>query len=331
MKKEGIVSPNRHVVEDELVQAFGRLDLQVMAYVDTRPASDHERLMKEGEVTVKYMPTVFKDVDEARLYWEVIQRRSSHFIASTVAQSLKTGKYVPTTRFDFGAGAPVVNFHAESDIFFPKNGNWNKRDEGMLPPEYRKYSGEITRWFDAFHPFYKSIEKEVDGKSWTAASVLQIHAKTSEIMLLSSLFGDESNLDRFLPEYRSVISLAKEIASSPSFEVNKFKFDIGIVNPVRLVAKWCREPQTRREAIGLLRGSAVREGLYDGLVMAKTQGFIMELEEEGMENGKIPEEMRWRFRGVRLDCLRRRAEVEAERLGRRPDGERVVRGTVITW
>jgi hypothetical protein len=34
---------------------------------------------------------------------------------------------------------------------------------------------------------------------------------------------------------------------------------------------------------------------------------------------------------VRLDCLRRRAEVEAERLGRTADGGKDVRETVITW
>jgi hypothetical protein len=34
---------------------------------------------------------------------------------------------------------------------------------------------------------------------------------------------------------------------------------------------------------------------------------------------------------VRLDCLRRRADVEAERLGRNGDGSKERRGTVITW
>jgi hypothetical protein len=80
----------------------------------------------------------------------------------------------------------------------------------------------------------------------------------------------------------------------------------------------------------------VKEGLYDGLLMARTQEWIMELEEEGLvvgEDGigRIPEEMRWRYTGVRLDCSRRRADVEAERLGVGEDGSRVVRGTFITW
>jgi hypothetical protein len=113
--------------------------------------------------------------------------------------------------------------------------------------------------------------------------------------------------------------------------MQKFKFDLGIVNPLRLVGKWCREPRVRREAIALLRESRVREGLYDGLIMAGVQEWIMGLEEEGLEGGLIKEVMRWRFTGVRLDCLRRRAEVEAERLGRRADGGRDVRETVITW
>ena len=315
------------MIEDELVQAFGRLDLQVMAYVDPRPASDHERLMREGELTILHMPAIFTSVNEARLYWELVQRRSSHFIATTAAQSLRTGKDVPTVSIDLGAGEPAVLFHAESDIYksLPIIG-----DERM-PPEYRKYSGEIAQWFSAFTSFYEGIEKDTDERSWTAALLLQIHAKTSEIMLLSSLFGDESSLDRFMPEYREVVASARAISGSQYFQMQKFKFDLGIVNPLRLVAKWCREGGTRREAIGLLRESRVREGLYDGLIMAGVQEWIMELEEEGLVDGIIKEEMRWRYTSIRLDCLRRRADVEAERLGRNGDGTRDVRGTVITW
>jgi hypothetical protein len=277
------------------------------------------------------MPTIFKDVDEARLYWELVQRRSSHFIAKVAAESIRTGANVPTTDIDLGTGDPVVRYHAESEfyMFMPI------MDERMAE-EYRKYGGEIARWFSAFTPFYHSIKKGKYERAWTAASLLQIHAMTSEIMLLSSLTGDESSLDRFLPQYREVVSLARRISGSPFFQVQKFKFDLGIVNPLRLVAKWCREGKVRREAITLLRESKVREGLYDGLIMAKTQEWIMLLEEEGLvADGKgnlvIPEAMRWRYTNVRLDCLRRRAEVEAERLGRKRDGSRDVREMVITW
>ena len=324
-KMEGIVSPNRYIIEDELVQAFGRLDLQVMAYIDPRPTSTHESLMKEGEVTVRFMPDVFLTVDTARLYWEVVQRRSSHFIASAAAKKREGGRYVPTTKVDLGGGEEIMNFHPESEIY-------GADSEMGLPRDYQKCAAEISRWFDAFFPFYNELDKDMDDRTYIASSLLLIHAKTSEIMLLSSLFGDESSLDRFLPEYKEVVALASEVTRSKFFKPSKYKFDLGIVNPLRMVAKWCREPRTRREAIGLLRESGVREGIYDGLIMARTQEYIMELEEEGMdENGQIPEDMRWRYRGVKLDCVRRIAEVEAERLGRGPDGERVVRGTNISW
>ena len=36
-KDEGVRSPDAVAIDDELVQAFGRLDLQTMAYVDPRP------------------------------------------------------------------------------------------------------------------------------------------------------------------------------------------------------------------------------------------------------------------------------------------------------
>ena len=319
-----MVSPNRHVIEDELVQAFGRLDLQVMAFVDPRPPSIHDQLMHTGALTILHMPANFTSVDQARLYWDVVQRRSSHFIASTAAKSMKTGTYVPTTNVDLGIGESTLIYHPESEVFTGKE----------LPPEYEKYAGEIARWFSAFTPFYESLRAEKGAEQWsyTAMSLLYIHAKTSEIMLLNSLSRDENFLDRFLPEYKEVVELADEIMNSPFFETGSFKFDLGIVNPLRLVAKWCREGHTRRRALKLLRDGKVREGLYDGLNMATSQGWVMQLEEEGMdEQGRIPEEMRWRITSVKLDCLGGRVQLEAERFGRGISGERVVRGAAITW
>lgn len=329
-RKEGLSSPRPEIIEDELILAFGRLDLQVMAYVDLRPASAHEVLMREGDETILHMPKVFKDVDEARLYWELVQRRSSHFIAMVAAKSASAGKAVPTTKIDLGLGEEAVSFHAESNISGSLPAVFREGGEGM-PLEYRKYRSEIRRWFSAFTPFYASLSKFHDERSWTAASLLQIHALTSEIMLLSSLFGTESSLDEFLPEYKEVVELARQISESRYFQAQKFKFDLGIVNPLRMVGKWCRDGKTRRETIRVLRDGKVREGLYDGLIMSWVQEWVMGLEEEGLEDGKIREEMRWRVTGVRLDCLRRRAEVDAERLGRRADGTKDVRGTVITW
>ena len=329
-RKEGIASPEELTVEDDLVQAFSRLDLQVMTYVDPRPLDVHKSLKNEGDETMRQMPWMFENVDEARLYWELVQRRTSHFIACAAAQSADTVNPVPRTLVDMGTGAPLVNFHADSDIYksIPVD-----LIPGELGSDYRRYSAEIARWFGAFSLFYDGIKKEDDAKIWAAASLLKIHAKAMEVMLLSALFGNECSLDRFLPSYKEIVSTAKEISMYSLYQSSNYvSFDLGIVNPLRLVGKWCREPTLRREAIRILRESKPREGLYDGLVMAKVQEWVMTIEEEGiLENGFIPEESRAKITHVKIDLYKRTAELKCERLGRKEDGSRDERETIIGW
>jgi hypothetical protein len=55
-EKEGIASPKELTVEDDPVQSFARLDLQVMNYVDPRPPEVHEALKNEGEEKMRQIP-----------------------------------------------------------------------------------------------------------------------------------------------------------------------------------------------------------------------------------------------------------------------------------
>lgn len=114
----GLKSPKETEVEDDLVQAFARLDLQIMSYMDPRPPEVHRVLKEEGNEAISNMPTIFSTVEEARLYWELVQRRTSHFIATAAVEISKDGP-VPRksleTEINTGTGDAVVNFHAESD------------------------------------------------------------------------------------------------------------------------------------------------------------------------------------------------------------------------
>jgi len=51
-------SPVPHIIEDELIYAFNRLDLQVLTFFDTRPAEYHKSLLQDTE-PLKRMPTLF--------------------------------------------------------------------------------------------------------------------------------------------------------------------------------------------------------------------------------------------------------------------------------
>jgi hypothetical protein len=67
--------------------------------------------------------------------------------------------------------------------------------------------------------------------------------------------------------------------------------------PLHLTALKCRDPQIRRRAIALLLDCPVREGVWDGVMLAEVDEKLNLLEEGGV----IPEEKRWRIIKVEAD------------------------------
>lgn len=81
----GISSPAAHVIEHDLVQAAFFFDTQLLQHFDSRPIEVHQHLKHEGRETIERMPHNFTDVDEARAYWMLVQRRAAHFVWETTA------------------------------------------------------------------------------------------------------------------------------------------------------------------------------------------------------------------------------------------------------
>jgi hypothetical protein len=72
--------------------------------------------------------------------------------------------------------------------------------------------------------------------------------------------------------------------------------------PVHLTALKCQDPQIRRRGIALMLVCPVREGAWDGVMLAKVDEKLMLLEEEEVEEGKIiPEEKWWRVMKIEAD------------------------------
>lgn len=90
------------VVEDELIDQFNRLDLQIMIMYDSRNSNSlHSKMKDEGSLLIKNMPAVFTEVNTARQYLELISRRTYHFIGYAVANQ--------TSRFRFAENASPVD------------------------------------------------------------------------------------------------------------------------------------------------------------------------------------------------------------------------------
>jgi hypothetical protein len=77
-----INSPAPHVIEDDLLQAFARLDMQSNSFIDGRPIEYHLQMKDYGFDCITTMPVIFATVQEARKYYELVMRRLMHWISS---------------------------------------------------------------------------------------------------------------------------------------------------------------------------------------------------------------------------------------------------------
>lgn len=316
--KEGLASPAPDVIEDELIHAFQRLDVQIMSYSDARPAAVHAELRSEGAETIRNMPTHFTSIPQARLFLELIQRRTSHFIGCVATAPMK----IALDMGDDDAGE-IVEYYCHSEPHFALSANI----EPWIKDQCLSHVAELARWSAAFQTLHATLELDSLGR--TAAMLLDLQARMARIVLLVSIPNNASlSIDVFTPTFRKIIEQATHVSRHPLFsEQDLFSFDVGIVQMGWLVAKWCREPKVRRDAIQLLRGSRLREGMWDALIMAATAEWIMGVEEEGMdENEVIPESERVRITGIKIEYWRRKADVRCVKIG---GGEERV--AVIEW
>jgi hypothetical protein len=78
----GFKSPKPDVVEDDLVQTFGRLEVQTCDFVGVynRPTATKEReeaLRNAGTKVLRNMPRAFESLQDARIYLEYVYSRGS--------------------------------------------------------------------------------------------------------------------------------------------------------------------------------------------------------------------------------------------------------------
>jgi len=79
-------SPAPSIVEDELIQSFARLDLQVSILLDVRTAEFHQAIVEESANALKGMPSTFKDVSEARSWAVQVMRLECHLRSRSIGE-----------------------------------------------------------------------------------------------------------------------------------------------------------------------------------------------------------------------------------------------------
>lgn len=273
-------SPNRADLEDDLFHALLRLDVQVLSFFDTRPSYLHGAISSHGDEALRSMPSVFLSISQARVYWDLVSRRTSHFLASAFSAAGASSKAFmfddPVETYPEFLGLPSgIKLFAQSPVI--PTGQKAERE---------RFASEIEAWERAFAPLFKQLlgcsHQQAHG-----ATVLIMHAKMTSILLSGAFFKSEMDYDTLTPTFQSIVALATSIWSSHTISVSigvSFNFDLGILPPLFLVGTRCRDRVVRREAISLLLSDFHRESSWDSFGTALIARWVLGMEEDGVSS-----------------------------------------------
>lgn len=323
-KFEGITSPAPLIIEDRLLQAASYFETQILGLFDGRSRDDHAMLKREGKEAIYLMPQAFKDLDEACIYWDLVSRRSMHFICEY------------STDFNTGLNPYAVNDTTGLDsqekiLSYTKSSSDNPSREqnmGHYQVERKKYLEDISHWSAAFSDLYSRLKRTTNKRQIIGAHTLNVKSKAMEMGVGSAMESGTCSHDKYFTHFREIVNLSREIIRiKKTLSQSDFAVELGIIPSLHATAKWCRERTIRREAIALLRWYDSREGHWDSRVMADIDTCVMELEEEGIDTEYIPECARVRVLSITSDDGQGWALVEyirgSPRTGELPGSRRI--------
>ncbi|CZR55119.1 uncharacterized protein PAC_05005 [Phialocephala subalpina] len=309
---QGFASPAPEVVEDFLVQSFGRMEIQSMSVFDPRKIEVHSALKHEGKETIQAMPAQFVSIDQARVYLDLITRRLMHFTSSihvprNAGASLDLPKMPPppTNREQVTPWNDVIHPMPWCDGKIPLSNTSSALSSSPLIIEQESHATELKNWTTAFAPLL-TFSQASGGQDAISALTMSISAIASQISLRAAFFINESAYDIFIPEFHQIVNLSSNLlqlqssrsrsrsSPSPSPDSNHstgtggnneplihFAFDIGVVPPLYLVIVKCRDRKLRRQALKLMEENPRREGVWDSVTTVALGRWVIGLEEEG--------------------------------------------------
>jgi hypothetical protein len=302
------LSPSPHTVEDDLCHAFYRLEIEGMVYIDTLPIECHISRKDDRAAAVEKMPQEFENVSEAQIFGKILMRRTIHFL--------------------------LIAWNYDKHTLNPPDNNMYVLDKIKCNPtpqslaERDKYSKELSQWYSAFTPLLDRSASGQDKRERFSAICLHIHYICTCIAMDCLFRKTEIFFDALTPTFIEILSFAKVLLADP--DDSFFVFDSQVILPLEIVARKCRDPVIRREAIRLIFLVHRREGFMDSIVMAKICSWLVSIEEEGMLGNHIPETAR--AHSVRAEPGSKKGSLhvwcELPKLGGQV-GEVVIRETII--
>lgn len=283
--KTRIGSEDPRVVEEDILRAFGALEIQVMTYADGRTREAHEHYRHCGQASIDEMPELFNSLEDARTMLELVIRRSMHWLRSTMHLQDFSRQSSPSS-----SPTSDVEDSGPGSLFFDVDPTHEERQATLK---------EYERWDDAFRPLLNHCRKgSAPKEDFLLASTLRLHWLAGYMSIASNnSHSSLVNNGRFTTELQELVDIARTLLKQPDSHGptgTGYVFDMQIIVPLMTVGWVYRHRSLRREAIQLLLRSPRKEGVWDGIVVGKIMAWLADLEEEGLgseDEGKdyVPE------------------------------------------
>ncbi|KAG4433042.1 hypothetical protein IFR05_011481 [Cadophora sp. M221] len=302
-----IGSENPHIVEDDILRAFGNLEIQVMTYADGRTREAHEHYRHCGQASIDEMPEIFSSLEEARTMLELVIRRSMHWLRSTMHLQNFSTHSSPNS-----SPTSDTEDNGPCSLFFDVDPTFEERLETLK---------EYERWDGAFRPLLNHSRKgSAPHEEFLLASTLRLHWLAGYMSIASNnSHSSLVNNGRFTTELEELVDIARILLENPEKGNSEngntgYVFDLQIIVPLMTVGWIYRHRSLRREAIQLLLRSPRKEGVWDGIVVGKIMAWLAEIEEECLDEGDenddyIPEWAAARCIKMDFDTVKKEASV----------------------
>lgn len=198
--------------------------------------------------------------------------------------------------------------------------------------EHQKHVSDLSRWGEAFAPLLATAQTKAGYANFILAATLKIQHDACSIITQNALSLSQTSYDDSLPYFEEIVTLTTALLAHEDHSTRKgcFTFLNQYIIPAYICALKCRYRPLRQQAMSILLASHQREGLWDSIFAAKILEWIIELEEQGMdENGYIPEAARTRAVSASFDLQQRKACVSCRVPGIL--GELELKKAVLTW
>lgn len=261
-------SVNTTRVDDDLIKAFARLDLQASSYLGKRTPT------MSALITSADLRLPLKSVRQARELLSGLHSQLKFFMRTTADDY----------RYRFPDSIPL---------------------EIIAEAQHHQLLFQI--WSDSFSAFLNHPSTNLTNQEQLGAKVLLVQQNVAYMKACTCIYAEETLFDQFDLRFQTLLSHASALLAShqdTSPARHTLTIDIGIIEPLFWTCIKCRRHSLRHQALSLLRQIPWQEGVWDASIMARIAERFIAIEESILddcerEDVRVPEW--WRAHSVGFD------------------------------